>query len=357
MSRNNFTAPPSILALPPLPPVNNTIVASGTAQADSPNLASVGNAQVESLADKFFDLRSHDGGDVDDDFFQEEGAPDESEASPLAGRSLFSVDPLGAVQIAGGDKDEGAPSSANFGDFPSAIPTLQNWFANQDTTLNDEGYDSEGNLPYFADEEQDDIEGYEELPMWGDAAAPAPPPPPAPAVAPTVKSMMCLGVKELKAELQLRGRSTGGGKADLQARLTEAIENNAPIASGREAPRHENMNGLDVTARWEVLTRNEHPVPEPENEDSTNRPPTERDATINPKYGCEETFVRVPFSGTTEKMLYVRPNSRSVNRKKTARKRKLSQSRHSRPTMPVRPNNVGIRCINGEFICVLQAVL
>jgi hypothetical protein len=82
------------------------------------------------------------------------------------------------AQIAGGNKDEGAPSSANFGDFPSAIPTLQYWFASQDTTLNDEGYDSEGNLPYFADEEQDDIEVYEELPIGGDAAAPAPPPPP-----------------------------------------------------------------------------------------------------------------------------------------------------------------------------------
>jgi len=81
------------------------------------------------------------------------------------------------AQIAGGNKGEGAPSSANFGDFPSAIPTLKKRFASQDTTLNDEGYDSEGNLPYFADEEQDDIEGYEELPIGGDAAAPAPPPP------------------------------------------------------------------------------------------------------------------------------------------------------------------------------------
>ena len=110
--------------------------------------------------------------------FEEEGAPNETDASPLAGRSLFSVDPLGVAQIAGGDKDEGAASSANFGDFPSKIPTVKNRFANQDSTLNDEGYDSEGNLPYFADEEQDDIEGYEESPIDGsDAAAPAPPPP------------------------------------------------------------------------------------------------------------------------------------------------------------------------------------
>ena len=36
----------------------------------------------------------------------------------------------------------------------------------------------ETNLPYFAGEQQDDIEEYEELPIGGDGAAPAPPPPP-----------------------------------------------------------------------------------------------------------------------------------------------------------------------------------
>ena len=163
--------------------------------------------------------------------------------------------------------------------------------------------------------------------------------PPAPEV--TVESMMHLGMIELKAELRKWGRSIGGGEAELQARLKEAIENNVPIASGSEAPRHESMNGLDVTARWELLTRQLYPVPEPENEDSTHRPPTERDAAINPKYGFVETFVRVPFSGMTEKMLYIRPSGREVNRKKTQRKRKRSPTRHSRPTMPVGPRVLG----------------
>jgi len=112
-----------------------------------------------------------------DDFLEEEGDPDTTEATPLAGRSLFDSNQPGAAQIAGGDKDEGAASNANFGDFPSKIPTLKNRFVNQNATLNDEGYDSEGNLPYFADEQEDDIEGYEELPIGGDAAALASPPP------------------------------------------------------------------------------------------------------------------------------------------------------------------------------------
>ena len=68
MSRNNFTPPPGLPALPPLPPLNNPNVRSDTAVADLPNLASVGNAQAESLAEEFFDSRSHDGGDVGDDF-------------------------------------------------------------------------------------------------------------------------------------------------------------------------------------------------------------------------------------------------------------------------------------------------
>jgi len=119
--------------------------------AESPNLASVGNAHLESLADEFFDSRAHHGGDVGDDFLGEDGAPDITEASPLSGRSLFGVDQPGAAQIAGGDEDEGAVSSANFANFPSKIPTVKNCFANQDSTLNNEGYDSEGNLPYFVD--------------------------------------------------------------------------------------------------------------------------------------------------------------------------------------------------------------
>ena len=53
MSRNNFSIPPGVPALPPLPPLNNPIGGSVRVASDSPNLASVGNAHVESLADEF----------------------------------------------------------------------------------------------------------------------------------------------------------------------------------------------------------------------------------------------------------------------------------------------------------------
>ena len=124
MSRNNFMSPPGVPALPPLTPLNNLNVGSVPVAADSPNLASVGNAHVESLAEEFFDSREHDGGDVGDDFFEEEGAPDQTEASPLAGRSLFDGDQPGAAQIAGGNEDEGAASRANFANFPIVVDAL-----------------------------------------------------------------------------------------------------------------------------------------------------------------------------------------------------------------------------------------
>ena len=121
--------------LPPLPSLNNSNVGSSTAVADLPNVASVGNMHMDSLADGFFDLHSYDGGDVGNDFLKEDGAPDINEASPLARRSLFGIDQLGVVQIAGGNKDKGATSRANFAYFPSKIPTLKNRFANQDAKL------------------------------------------------------------------------------------------------------------------------------------------------------------------------------------------------------------------------------
>jgi hypothetical protein len=99
----------------------------------------------------------------------------------------------------------------------------------------------------------------------------------------------------LKEELKKRGRSTTVNKEELRARMKEAIELNVPIASSNEAPCHESMSGLEVTARWEMLTPNEFPVPEPDNIDRSQRPPTKRDATINRNYRFRETFVRAPF--------------------------------------------------------------
>jgi len=62
-------------------------------------------------------------------------------------------------------------------------------------------------------------------------------------------------------------------------------------------------------------------------------------ATVNPKYGFVDTFDRIPFTGTTEKMRYCHP--RSVNRSRREKKRKHSVSRHSRPVIDVQPRKLG----------------
>jgi len=62
------------------------------------------------------------------------------------------------------------------------------------------------------------------------------------------------------------------------------------------------MNHLDVTAFWEVLTPNPVSVPLPENEDTTLRPPTEREAPITEKYEYDEEGSRALFTGMTAKI-------------------------------------------------------
>jgi len=58
MSCNNFSSPPLAGDLPPLPPIVNTIVGSVLTQADLPNSASVRNAHVASVGDKYFESTS-----------------------------------------------------------------------------------------------------------------------------------------------------------------------------------------------------------------------------------------------------------------------------------------------------------
>jgi hypothetical protein len=107
--------------------------------------------------------------------------------------------------------------------------------------------------------------------------------------------------------LKKRGRGSHGKKGNLQDCLKKAIRLNMPVTSGNDvAWRHESMAGLDVTAKWELLTRCNNPVPEPENADANLRPPTERNAALNPKYGFVETFDCILFTGTTESNIAAR---------------------------------------------------
>jgi hypothetical protein len=89
------------------------------------------------------------------------------------------------------------------------------------------------------------------------------------------------------------------------------------------------MSGLDVTARWKLLTPKDAPIPEPENQDCSLRPPTKMDRTTNPKYAIKETFVRGSFTGTNEKMRYafVEKSPMAPPKKRARKSRKCTPTR------------------------------
>jgi hypothetical protein len=79
--------------------------------------------------------------------------------------------------------------------------------------LNNEGNDSKGGLPFFADEPDDNGDAYfEPLLINWPLAAPASPPEPAATTLLTVESMMTLKVTQLKDELKKMGQLCGGKK-------------------------------------------------------------------------------------------------------------------------------------------------
>ena len=113
-----------------------------------------------------------------DEFLGSSGNLDKTEITPPPSRrSRFAVNEWGTAQIAGGDTDEVAVSNAVLANFPSKIPKVPTCFLNQDEALNDDGYDSKGNLLYFADEEVDEIDEYNQLPIGVDAPTLPPPHP------------------------------------------------------------------------------------------------------------------------------------------------------------------------------------
>ncbi len=105
----------------------------------------------------------------------------------------------------------------------------------------------------------------------------------------TESVILKLGVKELKKELRKQGCTATGKKADLIICLQDAILNSVPVSESVEI-QHESLNGLDMSAKWVEHTIKDILVPEPRNDDGTIRPPTERNATTNPKYGFKEKF-------------------------------------------------------------------
>jgi hypothetical protein len=203
------------------------------------NSAASSNANVDNFVNKFLASlpESNAGGDVD--FLGEGGHADKINTTPPPSRVLFNVGlPTGPDDGDDGPKRADAPRESV---FPSTIPMVENHFFNQNLESNDNGYDSEGGLPFFADEEVEDPIKYSKEPLEDTVEGP---PPAAQATEQlTIETMMALKMKELKEELRKTGRSMLGEKGELQERLREAILLNVPVATRNEARPHESMLG------------------------------------------------------------------------------------------------------------------
>jgi len=255
----------------------------------SPNLDRTPNANVDNFGRELFVSlpRTADSNDVQ--LMDKFERPDKSDTAPRAPSCLFTLGSAAAsLSVVVGNKEESA-LEANFRVFPSQVPTLTNCFTNQDEDLNENGFDSDGNLPHFANEQYNDMEGNIEDVIVAIDNQPSPiamlreP-------ALTVESVMKLGVKELKEELKKRGRAISGKKSELQDCLKEAVWLHVPVAGPSEEPQHESMGGLDMTTRWVPLTRIDEPIVVPGvNADQSHRPPTKQNQDVNPKYGFVKT--------------------------------------------------------------------
>jgi hypothetical protein len=140
----------------------------------------------------------------DSDVLAKDGRHDTTDTTPTLRRSLFydgikEMPPTASVAT-----NEAVAALAHLMTIPSNYGTVENCFTNQVPELNYEGYDSEGNLPHFANPDTEDNEElYNEECIGGRGGVEMVV---APAAAPAAIDVMKLSVVLLRAELKKRGR-------------------------------------------------------------------------------------------------------------------------------------------------------
>ena len=210
-----------------------------------------------------------------------------------------------AAEPARGDSGRSKVPSPVPRNFPTSKP-LKMIIRNLDDSKFEQGFDSDGNLPYVYDYEADDSdddgeEGGEEEGGAeergdddGDDAG---------VVLPLeVHAIKEFGVVRLRTELMKRGLSQCGVKDALIARLTKGRTTKIGQL-GKKKRVDKPMNGLPPEALWVLLNPIKDPCEEPWNLDSALKPPTELLGPVNPKFAYEQVFERSPFTGTDEKMV------------------------------------------------------
>ncbi len=113
------------------------------------------SAFVDSFVDKFVALLGTANFGDSNGILNNAAPVNPTDSTPLLGRSLFND---GEEEMS--PFDESAAPGVNLASFPSNFGTVENRFTNQDVALNNEGYDSKGNLPHFADKPNNNMEDY-----------------------------------------------------------------------------------------------------------------------------------------------------------------------------------------------------
>ena len=144
---------------PPMPPLGN-IQGTGNVPVELPDSAGGASSNDDTFEEDFLrSLPSY----VDDDnggILDDGGLADPTDNSPTLNRSLFNDGIAETPTNARAVVNDAAAALTNLASFPSSFGTLPNRFTNQNSALNDEGYDSEGNLPHVADKPNDNMEEY-----------------------------------------------------------------------------------------------------------------------------------------------------------------------------------------------------
>ena len=198
-------------------------------------------------------------------------------------------------------------------EFPTSRPARRT-INNMNPETFEDGYDSEGDLPFAPDYDSDsDDDGYEGLGVVcvdeplseeeggeGDEEEKKGKQHPKLTKEQVEKIAEEGGVVLLMEYLAERGLPIYGSKAEKMKRLLEGKKKKKKAA--KQPKKTDNpLAGLPPGAEWVLLNPAPEPVPEPENVDLTLRPPSELEAKkVNPRYEYSETFDRVPFTGTNE---------------------------------------------------------
>jgi hypothetical protein len=143
-----------------MPPLGN-IQGTGNVPVELPNSAGGASGNDDTFKEDFLrSLPSYvdgDNGGILDDV----SLADPTNHSPTLNRSLFEGGIAEMPTRARVAVNKAVAALTNLASFPSNFGTLQNRFTNQNLDLNNEGYDSEGILPHFADANiNNDMEEY-----------------------------------------------------------------------------------------------------------------------------------------------------------------------------------------------------